>query len=152
MKSRLFILLIAIIAIGNYGKGQDLVPKEGVNGKLGLVNNTGKEIVPCDYDYIGEFSNGLAPVMQNGKYGYVKMKTGQEIIPCDYDYIGEFSNGLVPVMRNGKYGYVKMKTGQEIIPCDYDYIGEFFNGLVSVKLNEKSFYIDKTGKCIKDCP
>jgi hypothetical protein len=34
----------------------------------------------------------------------------------------------------------------------YDCVGNFSEGLARVKLNGKWFSIDKTGKCVKDCP
>ncbi|MDR2409638.1 MAG: WG repeat-containing protein [Bacteroidales bacterium] len=45
------------------------------------------------YDYVGDFSEGLAYVELNGKYGYID-KTGTEVIPLKYDDAWGFSEGL----------------------------------------------------------
>jgi hypothetical protein len=50
MGRRLFIVLVAVMAIGGYCKAQDLKPKECENGKYGYVDKTGKMVVPCKYD------------------------------------------------------------------------------------------------------
>ena len=108
------------------------------------------EVVPCIYDYVGPFSEGLAVVTLNDKCGYID-KTGKEVVPCKYDslvthsYEGEFSEGLAMVALNGKYGYIDM-TGKEVIPCQYDRAKDFSEGLAAVEQNGKWGYIDKTGK------
>jgi hypothetical protein len=90
------------------------------------------------------FSEGLARVKLNGKYGYID-KTGKEVIPCKYDNAENFSEGLAIVMLNDKYGFID-KTGKEVTPLKYDNAGRFSEGLALVRLNDKYGYIDKTGK------
>ena len=55
-----------------------------MNGKYGFVDKSGKQVIPCVYDYAWNFSDGLAPVKLNGKCGFVD-KIGKEVIPCVYD-------------------------------------------------------------------
>ena len=50
----------------------------------------------CLYDDIGDFSEGLARVCREGKYGFVD-KTGREVVSCQYDDAGDFSEGLARV-------------------------------------------------------
>ena len=63
------------------------------------------------YDYVAEYSEGLAEVKLNGKYGIID-KSGTLVIPCKYDWAFSFSEGLAEVKLNGKYGYVN-KSGVE---------------------------------------
>ena len=95
------------------------------------------------YDYVGEYSEGLAMVMLNYKYGFID-KSGTLVIPCKYEDAESFSEGLAEVKLNGKYGFID-KTGAEVIPCKYDIIDYFKSGLASVKLNGKDGYITQTG-------
>ena len=60
------------------------------------------------YDWVGDFSEGLATVKLNDKYGYID-KTGKEIIPCKYNDAWNFSEGFAKVALNGKYGYIDDK-------------------------------------------
>jgi hypothetical protein len=52
-----------------------------------------------------EFSEGLACVKLNGKYGYLD-KTGKEIIPLKYESAVPFSHGLARVWVNKKERYI----------------------------------------------
>ena len=51
--------------------------KEGVaivqndEGKSGFINHSGEMVIPYSYDYISDFSEGLAIVMEGGKLGYI---------------------------------------------------------------------------------
>ena len=99
--------------------------------------------------YVYGFSEGLAKVELDGKWGYID-KDGNEVLPLKYDGIGYFNEGLVRVVLNRKYGYID-KTGRVVIPCKYDWTGDFFKGVTRVQLNGKIGYIDKTGKEVIPC-
>ena len=120
-------------------------------GKYGYVGITGKEdslrtvVIPAKYDYAENFSEGMACVKLNGKYGFIN-KLGQEIIPLKYDFVaGEFNEGMAGVELNGKYVYVN-KLGQEIVPPKYDFVWEFNEGMAIVELNGKHGYVNKLGQ------
>ena len=51
------------------------------------------------------FSDGLAKVKREGKWGYVNNQ-GEEVVACLYDDIASFSEGLARAEINGKYGFV----------------------------------------------
>ena len=120
----------------------------------GLIDRTGKEIVPCKYFYIGDFIEGLAIVGGKGEYGYkygLIDETGKEIVPCQYDEkLWPFKEGLAMVTKDLKSGYID-RTGKEIVPCQYDYAYSFSEGLARVEKNGKHSYIDKTGKEVIPC-
>ncbi|MDR3246597.1 MAG: WG repeat-containing protein, partial [Prevotellaceae bacterium] len=106
------------------------------------------------YDYAWDFSEGMACVKLNGRYGFFN-KTGKEI-PIKYDGAGNFYEGLAAVKLNDKWGYID-KTDKVVIPFKYDDvvipfkyydIGNFCEGLAGVKLNDKWGYIDKTDKVV----
>ena len=107
-------------------------------------------VVPCKYNHVYRFSEGLAAVELNGKWGYID-KTGKEVIPCKYDGAYKFSDGLAVVYIyiglyfRGKYGFID-KTGKEVIPLKYDKADSFCDGLAKVNLKDKWSYIDKSGK------
>lgn len=115
------------------------------NGKYGFkLKSSGEIVISSKYDVAGSFSEGLAYVRLNGKYGYID-KTGKEVIPFKCDYAWSFSEGLAEVNLNGKWGYID-KTGKEVIPLKYDNALSFNEGFAAVELNGKWGYIDKTGK------
>ena len=77
------------------------------NNGWGFINKEGQGITPFKYDvhYNGEepdlsrhyFSEGLAVVINNGKYGYVNTN-GEEVIPCIYNDAYVFAQGFAVVL------------------------------------------------------
>lgn len=132
--------------INNFKEGLAQVK---LNGKLGFVDKSGREVVPCRYDDINDFSEGLASVELNDKWGFVD-KSGREVVPCRYDEINDFSEGLAVVYLNDKFGIID-KRGREVVPCRYDWVSDFNEGLAPVELNGKWGYIDKRGREVVPC-
>ena len=57
-----------------------------LDGKWGFIDKSGKEVIPCVYDYAWGFSDGLAVVELNGKWGFID-KAGKQLVPCVYDNV-----------------------------------------------------------------
>ena len=117
------------------------------NGKYGFIDKrNGKVRIPFIYDDARNFSESLAKVEKDYKYGFID-KIGKEIIPPIYDYANNYSEGLVCVRceGNGGWGFID-KTGKVRVPFIYDYAQRFCEGLASVRKGDKWGFIDKTGK------
>ncbi len=115
------------------------------DGTYGFVDSDNHELlIPFAYDWAFDFSEGLALVKKNGKWGYID-KTGKVAIPFTYNGASNFREGLALVGKNGKWGYID-KTGKVAIPFIYDDAGFFSKGMATVCKNKKWGYIDKTGK------
>lgn len=107
------------------------------------------------YDRIGEYHQGVAIVLRNGKYGAI-MVGGKEIFPPIYDAFIEFENGLAKAKYEGKYrtvnlsGQIQVKKGKEhiFLPEEYDWGFDFVKGLCVVLKNERYGIIDNDFKCI----
>lgn len=73
------------------------------NGKYGFINKTGDIVVPCIYDYVAPFKEGLSRVIlkKNGysKFGFIN-KTGKVVIPIKYDSASDFEDGTAKVDKN----------------------------------------------------
>lgn len=67
-----------------------------------------------EYYYLLPFSEGLAAVGQDGKWGYID-KTGNEVIPCVYDGTASFSEGLAWVRQDGKWGIISKEKILKVI-------------------------------------
>ena len=103
------------------------------NNKYGFkLKSSGEIVIPLKYDSAGSFSEGLAVVRLNGKWGYID-KTGKEIIPLKYDSAESFSKGLARVRLNGKWGYVD-KTGKVVISAKYNNAWGFCEDLAMVEI------------------
>jgi hypothetical protein len=68
-------------------------------GKEGMVNISGKEIIPPEYDGIGSYDEGLLTVINNKKAGYTD-SNGKLILPIKYEPMSAFENGLAKVTKN----------------------------------------------------
>lgn len=107
------------------------------------------------YDWIGDYHQGVAIVVRNGKYGAI-MVGGKEIFPPIYDAFIDFENGLAKAKYKGKNrtvnlsGQVQVKKGKEylFLPEEYDWGFDFVKGLCVVLKNERYGIIDKDFKCI----
>ncbi|QJD84256.1 WG repeat-containing protein [Cohnella herbarum] len=101
------------------------------NGKYGLREASGKQIIPLKYDLIGDFREGLALVANRvnnkPKYGYID-RSGKLVIPIQYEDVREFKFGYAAVCKNGKWGIIN-KRGKVIIPLKYNNIGSYDESL-----------------------
>lgn len=117
--------------------------------KRGLMDSTGKIIVPCEYSMLIESFNeyGMAKVTKAGRVGFVNRK-GKEVIQCKFQNVGVYSEGLLNARLNDKWGYIDT-TGKTIISHKYDIGISFQEGLarVAIKKNYDWFFgfIDKDG-------
>ena len=120
---------------------------------LGNSTTYSQQITPSfaqkivQYDYLGDFSCGLAKVKKGGKYGFID-KAGNEIVPCSYNNVGDFHNNMAWVENHDwKYGYID-NMGELIIPCKYKRAQDFSEGLAWVNDNGPWRCIDNNGKVV----
>jgi hypothetical protein len=126
-----------------------------LNGKVGFIDELGKEVIKCSYISSKGFSEDLCPVYNGEQWGIINKK-GEVIVPFSYSNINNFSEGLALVVKDSKCGYVD-KLGKIAIPisfvykdmsefCDYD----FTHGL-AINYSEKGYrFIDKSGFFVGD--
>jgi len=79
-----------------------------------VIDKAGTVVVPFGtYAHIGTFRDGLAPVLADGKYGFIDTK-GTLALPAEYDYAEPFQNGLARVWALDKSGYIT-KAGAFVV-------------------------------------
>jgi hypothetical protein len=122
------------------------------NEKIEYIDKTGKTILSLDetMETAEPFSEGLAKVKINNKYGYIN-KDGNIAITAQYDYAGIFLEGLTEVdVKEGdsyKYGYID-KEGKTVIPPQFRSAGEFNNDRALIKIDSTYGFIDKQGHIV----
>ena len=78
---------------------------------------------------------------------------GNIVIPFGkYKTIWNYGDGRYSVWVEGKRNGYADKNGNLVIKPIFDDAEKFENGKAKVTLKEKTFYIDKNGNCVKDCP
>lgn len=85
----------------------------------------------------------LAPVKQNGKWGYIDPK-GRYEIRSVYDFAGEFSENLAAVKKDGKWGFIDA-DGRFVAEPSFQDAYSVANGYARVKQNDKWGYINSAG-------
>lgn len=88
--------------------------------KRGYVNYLGEFIVPCKYDAVNEFHEGLMVVATRDKCGYVDT-TGTWVIDSIYDDARGFGDGLARVKIKDKWMFID-HSGKVVDRYNYDEI------------------------------
>ena len=79
-----------------------------VDGKWGIINQKGMELIPPKYDKIENFEEGYAKVRIQGFNGLASLN-GDLIVQPDYEYISYAGDGLFRVEQGDKIGYFDME-------------------------------------------
>jgi hypothetical protein len=135
-----------------------------IDGKIGYINKSGQFVIEPKFSSenalsagllsaLGvlpspkSFSEGLAAVNVDGKWGYID-KTGQIVIEPKFDRPGVFSGGLARVTIGKKRGYIR-RNGEYAIEPRFFTAGTFHEGLAFVSEDgSKSCCIDETGDVV----
>ena len=114
--NKLFTNYNKVEVIYNNDKSNNLWYESGMlkvqkDGKYGLINLDGKELLPCEYDEIKALTGtkGVVITIKDGKQGLVDA-LGNIIINNEYAEIlsltDKFSDGFIVKAENGKYGVI----------------------------------------------
>ena len=112
------------------------------NGKFGLINLDGSEILPCEYDSISVLKgvkNSLI-IKKDGKTGLAN-SNGTIIVPAEYADVtsvtDNYDNGYIVKSADNKFGVINT-NGQFVLECNYDDIKQISdNNMYVVKMNGK---------------
>ncbi|NLR67007.1 WG repeat-containing protein [Chitinophaga varians] len=148
-------------AIGEFGFGVASVTK---NGKMGVINAIGQEVVPAIYDGVSILQQGVILLAkQNGyawKYGYADT-TGKLLVPLEYDYnvhgyIYDYEDSTFLPLYKSEDNYTRTyskgmadRDGKVLVPAIYDrvFVGRNNTGFLVYK--EARFTIlDAAGKAV----
>lgn len=101
------------------------------DAKYGYVSHILRLEIALLYEKALDFSDELAAVKKNGKWGYIN-ENGVTVIPCEFDscasadamgsdFAFSFRNGLAPVSKNGKFGIINKKA-ETVVDFSFDRI------------------------------
>lgn len=128
------------------------------DGKLGILDEYGTEILPCQYNEVKFLDRHLLETRLNGKKQVFFIKN-KELIKYDAaDTYTRYPENIryIVVRKNGKLGILR-DTGEVILPIEYDEINNsaydngasrLYNELNRVKKDGKWGFVDKNGKFI----
>lgn len=155
MKFKQFAVLLAVIIFSTWIIAINLSPSIGSvkTGNYSFINKKGLLVINPQYSEVLSFSQGLAAVKLNDKWGYIN-KNGKALVKPQFNQASSFSEGVAAVTVDGnKWEYID-KTGRRAIRLQFDGIpGLFFEGLASVTIYEDGYpknngYINKRGQLV----
>lgn len=119
------------------------------NNLCGLVDQSNKLIVDCNYNDVKLLKNGIVAIKDTGsnKWGCINL-SGKLLIPCEYDYVYDVGNGWKCVEQNKKWGCIDTNNNI-IIPITYSNSFNFENGFITTKTAyDTKLFFDNTGRKI----
>ena len=119
---------------------------EATGGDWAVIDKTGAVVVDyAPFDTVQPFSEGLALVSRDGKYGFMDT-AGNFVLPLVYDYAGSFSEGLAYVIQNGKQSVIDTQ-GNKVFDLSDDilFVNEFHNGLAAFNRDGKYGFLNTDG-------
>ncbi len=137
--------------VDRFHEGLALVhPRNRIEDKLSgcFIDKENKQVGKLFFESGKKFSEGMAAVQYNGKWGFID-KAGKIIIECKYDKVFNFMNGLAPVKDKKKWGFID-KAGEIVIECKYDFVWNFSEGVAPVEKDKRWSFIDKHGEIVFD--
>lgn len=137
-------------------------------GKYGIIDRTGKEVIAPTYNGIryedmgeldeeGFYEEGetasiqlfknVAVVGHKGKYGIINNRTGKEISGFIYDKVDFPDENYLIVKMNNQWGVVQMNTGKIVLPFKYDFLW-MSDEFAIARLDEKWGVVNLQGEII----
>jgi predicted secreted protein len=126
------------------------------DGKWGYIDDSGRMLIPPQFDQALSFSEGLAGVKAGDQYSYIdvygKSPFGSSYFYANIDY---FEDGLAPVKAavqdmGDRWGYID-KAGRRVIDLNFTLAQAFSEGRAAVCTSTGPLswgYIDTTGRLI----
>ncbi len=116
-------------------QGYFVVRNEG-SGMYGVIDETGKSVLPCEYGEISfdqAESQTVLKVMNKGSYGVYNLK-GQELIPCEYTEITltPYADLCMVKTFTGENDVLDF-NGESILPTAYDIVKFAYGNVVAGK-------------------
>lgn len=152
---------------------EGLAPVKDIKtSKFGFIDESGKIVIPCKYEYVAEYSDGLCAIgeritsnqksnSQNWRYGYID-KRGNLVIPAIYEFPVSFNNGYACVSKrmelNGDVNAKIEKSAKSFITkdgqplpgfnWDYELLYDFQFGLARCRKSGKYGYVNMKGELV----
>ncbi len=133
--------------VGSFSQG--LARVEDCNGKSGFIDRCWEEVIPCIYEYCGDFLNGLAKIRLKDKTGYIN-REGVLVIDTAYKSIQGFRNEQFIVNSDAGFALLDANGTTKKFSI-YDEYSFAFSGFISVRKNGKWGLTDRDGKLVVEC-
>ena len=121
---------------------------------FGAIDTQGNLLFQVTASSLGDFSDGLAPINLNEKYGFID-KTGSIVVQADFDSTYSYQDGYCIIVQgdihsfDAKYGVID-RTGNLVVHCQYRRISSCSGGFIFAYTGgaetDESMIMDMTGE------
>ena len=108
-----------------------------------FVDTKGTFVIPPGFESARDFSEGVAAVRQQGRWGFVD-KVGAFAIGTRFEQVHSFREGLAGVKIDGKWGFVNSK-GEIVIQPQFEGVEQFSQSMALVNRNGQLYFVDRSG-------
>lgn len=116
------LLFFAVFVLATNAHAQDLKILVNKKGKVGFADQSGNEVIKCQFDGAQPFSNGVAIVTKSGKSGIIDSK-GTILLPLKYTQISKWNKELY-IIKDGKKVGLATHQGKIVLPAKYSHISK----------------------------
>ncbi len=97
-------------------------PFKGYVAKAGIIDNTGKEIMPAIFKDVRVSENNIFAVSKSNGWGYINTE-GEVLLPLQYDLVTRFRNGKAAIIMDDELAIIDEKFNilQAFEKADYWY-------------------------------
>jgi hypothetical protein len=124
---------VMVCAAADETSDEEFIPVN-YSSTAGLVTSTGELLGDTIYSRVRGFSEGLAAVCTNKKWGYVDT-SGELVIKQKFSDCSNFSEGLAAVKKGGKWGFINT-SGKYVVKPTYQHVGDFSCGMAWVQIKK----------------
>ena len=142
-----FIHLPGYDSARDYKDGFSIVRKDG---KCGVIDINQHVVIPCEYRYISDFTNGIAYTYNSeGQHGFVSCRLNHlSIVKPQFDEIGHFVEDLAVIRQKWNKGVIN-RLGETIIEPEYKAVTIYNNVIYALKDNKLHCLTNKGEKLEK---
>lgn len=123
-----------------------------IKKRFGMIDSTGRVIIPVKYESLGNrFNNGLLVACFNKKWGYLD-SLNRVVIPFEYEDVRNFYKAIAGVKKREKYYFINNKN-EAVNNVLYDFIDHewSWHGLIKVVNKGKVGLVNDAGKEVIPC-
>ena len=125
------------------GRNDNAPAAEAQRGTTGLLQSDKKQ---PEYDRIRPYSEDMAAVEKNGRWGFID-RQGREIVKPQYQDVLPYGESRAAVKKDGHWGFVD-KAGKETVKPQYDTVWPYKDGRATVQKGGERQSLDINGKPI----
>ncbi|MCB0793991.1 MAG: WG repeat-containing protein [Flavobacteriales bacterium] len=128
-----------------WGEFRNGAAKVQLKGKRGLIDTTGRFIVPAENVDVGGVGR-LIPVKKKTKWGYIDREK-RPVVEARYEQAWDLIDGYARVRSAKGMGCID-STGKEVIPATYSSISDARHGLFVASAPEGTGVLDAQGQVV----